>query len=327
MRGARRHRRATSRPSWSSPRRAGTPLAELEALLAEQGQCLPSSRRTSAPASTVGGMVAAGLSGPARAARRLGARLRARRHAAQRPRRAAALRRPGHEERRRLRRLAPARRLARHPRRHRRGHRSRCCRCAPAEATLRFDMQARPRRWRRCNDWGGAAAAAQCQRAGGDGSAGRCACAARAPRCEAAARRSAASAIDAGAAGAVLAGLRDHATRSSSPPTTRRARTRRSGACRCRRPRRCSALAGDAADRVARRPALAARPRCRRRRLREAAAARRRPCDAVSRPATSRPAALRAAGAAAARASTRELKRAFDPARHLQSAAASIPDL
>ncbi len=69
--------------------RAGTPLAELEAALAEQGQCLPfepprfavdasaggvaggadfgASARTSA-GGTVGGMVAAGLAGPARAA-------------------------------------------------------------------------------------------------------------------------------------------------------------------------------------------------------------------------------------------------------------------
>ena len=51
--------------------RAGTPLAELEAALAEQGQCLPFEpphfARTAADAATVGGMVAAGLSGPARA--------------------------------------------------------------------------------------------------------------------------------------------------------------------------------------------------------------------------------------------------------------------
>jgi glycolate oxidase FAD binding subunit len=57
---------------------AGTPLAELEALLATQGQCLPfepphfgASATFSLPsggsAATVGGMVAAGLSGPARA--------------------------------------------------------------------------------------------------------------------------------------------------------------------------------------------------------------------------------------------------------------------
>jgi glycolate oxidase FAD binding subunit len=51
--------------------KAGTPLAELEAALAEQGQCLPfESPRygaTIAGQGTVGGMVAAGLSGPARA--------------------------------------------------------------------------------------------------------------------------------------------------------------------------------------------------------------------------------------------------------------------
>ncbi|MGJ7582065.1 glycolate oxidase subunit GlcE [Variovorax sp. RHLX14] len=51
--------------------RAGTPLAELEALLAEQGQCLPFEpphfRAAENDRATVGGMVAAGLSGPARA--------------------------------------------------------------------------------------------------------------------------------------------------------------------------------------------------------------------------------------------------------------------
>ncbi len=48
--------------------RAGTRLAELEALLATQGQCLPFEPPRFGPASTVGGMVAAGLAGPARAA-------------------------------------------------------------------------------------------------------------------------------------------------------------------------------------------------------------------------------------------------------------------
>jgi len=48
--------------------RAGTPLAELEAALAEQGQCLPFEPPRFAAGGTVGGMVAAGLSGPARAA-------------------------------------------------------------------------------------------------------------------------------------------------------------------------------------------------------------------------------------------------------------------
>jgi glycolate oxidase FAD binding subunit len=53
--------------------RAGTPLLELEALLAERGQCLPFepprfARADGEPAGTLGGMVAAGLAGPARAA-------------------------------------------------------------------------------------------------------------------------------------------------------------------------------------------------------------------------------------------------------------------
>ena len=47
--------------------RAGTPLAELEQVLAASGQCLPFEPPHFAPGATVGGMVAAGLSGPARA--------------------------------------------------------------------------------------------------------------------------------------------------------------------------------------------------------------------------------------------------------------------
>ena len=47
---------------------AGTPLAELEATLAESGQCLPFEPPRFASTATVGGMVAAGLAGPARAA-------------------------------------------------------------------------------------------------------------------------------------------------------------------------------------------------------------------------------------------------------------------
>ena len=46
---------------------AGTPLAELEQALAERGQCLPFEPPHFGPGATVGGMVAAGLSGPARA--------------------------------------------------------------------------------------------------------------------------------------------------------------------------------------------------------------------------------------------------------------------
>ena len=47
--------------------RAGTPLAELEAALAEKGQCLAFEPPRFGDGGTVGGMVAAGLSGPARA--------------------------------------------------------------------------------------------------------------------------------------------------------------------------------------------------------------------------------------------------------------------
>jgi len=52
---------------------AGTPLAELDAVLSERGQCLPFEPPQFAlpdgrPGGTVGGMVAAGLAGPARAA-------------------------------------------------------------------------------------------------------------------------------------------------------------------------------------------------------------------------------------------------------------------
>lgn len=46
--------------------RCGTPLDELEALLAEQGQCLPFEPPHFAPGGTVGGMIATGLSGPRR---------------------------------------------------------------------------------------------------------------------------------------------------------------------------------------------------------------------------------------------------------------------
>ncbi len=47
--------------------RCGTTLAELEAALAEKGQCLAFEPPHFGPGATVGGMVAAGLSGPARA--------------------------------------------------------------------------------------------------------------------------------------------------------------------------------------------------------------------------------------------------------------------
>jgi glycolate oxidase FAD binding subunit len=48
--------------------RAGTALGELEAVLAEKGQCLPFEPPRFTAGGTLGGMVAAGLSGPSRAA-------------------------------------------------------------------------------------------------------------------------------------------------------------------------------------------------------------------------------------------------------------------
>jgi glycolate oxidase FAD binding subunit len=48
--------------------RCGTRLAELEETLAEKGQCLPFEPPHFGPGATVGGMVASGLAGPARAA-------------------------------------------------------------------------------------------------------------------------------------------------------------------------------------------------------------------------------------------------------------------
>jgi glycolate oxidase FAD binding subunit len=47
--------------------RAGTPLAHVEAALAERGQCLPFEPPHFAPGGTLGGCVAAGLAGPRRA--------------------------------------------------------------------------------------------------------------------------------------------------------------------------------------------------------------------------------------------------------------------
>ena len=66
---------------------------------------------------TFGGCIAAGLSGPRRASAGARARFRARRAHARRQGRRTALRRPGHEKRRRLRRLAADGGLARHARR------------------------------------------------------------------------------------------------------------------------------------------------------------------------------------------------------------------
>ena len=110
-------------------------------------------------------------------------------------------------------------------------------------------------------------------------------------------------------------GLRDHTRSVLLPPTTRSSTRRACGACRCRRPRRCSSLAGDAADRMGRRAALArdgaAGGAGARGRRRASAATRRCFAAATSRPACSRRSRRRCARSTAAEARVR-------PARHLQ---------
>ena len=96
--------------------RAGTPLAELEATLDEAGQMLPCEPPHFGEGATVGGMIAAGLSGRvARGAVRCAISCSARGSspAGQAP----AFRRRGDEERRRLRPVAPDGRQLRLPRR------------------------------------------------------------------------------------------------------------------------------------------------------------------------------------------------------------------
>ncbi len=94
----------------------GTPLAEIEAALAEKGQMLACEPPAFCRGATVGGCVAAGLSGPRR--QQAGAvrdfvlgREAGRWHGA-----GAQFRRSGDEERRRLRRVAPAGRQPGHAR-------------------------------------------------------------------------------------------------------------------------------------------------------------------------------------------------------------------
>ena len=107
--------------------RAGTPLAEVEARLAQHGQMLPFEPMDPRPLfgapgePTVGGLVATALAGP----RRLSAGARARQHAGgparHRPRRDRDLGRPGDEERHRPRSREDHLRRARNARPHHRG--------------------------------------------------------------------------------------------------------------------------------------------------------------------------------------------------------------
>ena len=159
MRALRRHRRLRAERAGDHRARRHAAGRDREACSPSAASACRSSRRasptpTAALAGTVGGMVAAGLAGPGARGRRRRARLRAGRAAAQRPRRPDALRRPGDEERRRLRRVAPARRLVGHARRDLRGvaegaadARGRRRRCA--------STCARPRRSSSLHAWAG----------------------------------------------------------------------------------------------------------------------------------------------------------------------------
>ena len=120
--------------------RAGTPLAEIEALLAEHNQMLAFEPPHFGGPATLGGSIAAGLSGPRRpyagAVRDfvLGVRM------IDGTRRAAAFRRPGDEERRRLRCVAPDGRRTRHAGPAHSKSRSRCCLSRPRKLTLQFEL-------------------------------------------------------------------------------------------------------------------------------------------------------------------------------------------
>lgn len=82
--------------------RAGTPLAQLNAVLDAQDQMLACEPPTFGDRATVGGMIATGLAGPRRPWSRVGTRFCARLSRHHRVGQASALRRRGHEKRRRL---------------------------------------------------------------------------------------------------------------------------------------------------------------------------------------------------------------------------------
>ena len=167
-----------------------------------------SSRRTSAPAPPSAAWSPPGSPGPARAAAGgvrdyvLGATLLNGRGEV------LSLRRPGDEERRRLRRVAPARRLARHARRDLRGvaEGAAACRRRTRDAALRDGAGAA--RCEQLNRWAGAAAAAQRQRLARRHAAS-CACAARWPAVSAAVATLGGELIDAKHAARFWDGLRE----------------------------------------------------------------------------------------------------------------------
>ena len=209
--------------------RCGTPLSEIEACWRASRQFLAFEPPAFGADPTIGGVIAAGLSGPRRnqagAARDfvLGAVLLCA------DGRAAALWRQGHEERRRLRCRPPAVRLARHPRRHHRGVAQGAAAAARgADAAIRDD---RPCRAGQLQPLGGRAAA---DLGDAPGATGRRGCAVG--RVRGAARGAAsASAANCSAPRRPSAGWRglrhQYARLSSATPA-------RCGECRCLAPRR-----------------------------------------------------------------------------------------
>ena len=125
------------RNSWSPPA-AEHPWLKFRKILDKENQMLAFEPPHFGPGATLGGCVAAGLSGPRRASAGSVRDFDARRENSRRARAAARVRRTGDEERRRLRRVAPARRVAGHARPDRRGVAEGAAAAAGEELTLRF---------------------------------------------------------------------------------------------------------------------------------------------------------------------------------------------
>ena len=109
--------------------RAGTRLAHVERTLRAEGQMLACEPPRFGEEATIGGFVAAGLSGPRRPYAGAVRDHRPRRAHRRRQGRSPRVRRPRDEERRGLRRGAPDDRRARHARHHHRGLAASACRC------------------------------------------------------------------------------------------------------------------------------------------------------------------------------------------------------
>ena len=214
--------------------RCGTSLSEVESLLARHQQFLAFEPPAFGADPTIGGIIACGLSGPRRsqagAARDfvLGAVLLSA------DGRAAAFRRPSHQERRRLRCRPPAVRLARHPGRHHRGVAQGAA--AAARASRRCASRCRRRTpWRAST----AGQVSRCRSRPAPGATGRRGCdyPARPQRC---ALRAPAWAGNCSIPRWPTSGGAACATRR----TPSSARPARCGDCRCRPARRRSTAAG-----------------------------------------------------------------------------------